>query len=387
MYYYLTSAMKRRAILELQQGFSKHPIYDKIVPFIQNKYAFTERPQMGIVVKGSSANKVSLSGDNFVGNVESHVMLAYVGAPTYPIEWVREDLEAIRHNGDVMPVVPGIYYLEILTVPTTAQTTGTFVIDPLLTVTAEPVLRFITGIERQARLEHTPLAGTVRLWVNGRVLLKEEVDYSINYTDGRVTFLSRFAPNDLVVGDYRFPTESLGPVEFAWNTSDFRTLPGVVLAFGKRARVGDKVAIRVTSNREHVALAYGGKFEVSLDLDVISQDANATEEIADLVFMIMWAERKPYLENEGIEIVDLNIGGEADEVYDEDADLFYYTASLSLQFRADWEIHVPLPLTFSKITQERQDGSDGLTYASPSNLFFQTFPAIVGRNNNFERIT
>ena len=79
MYYYLISSLKRRLILELQDSFAQHPIYSKIVPWIQNKYTFDERPQFGIVVKGSSANKVALSGDNFMGTVESHVMLAYIG--------------------------------------------------------------------------------------------------------------------------------------------------------------------------------------------------------------------------------------------------------------------------------------------------------------------
>ena len=387
MYYYLTAAIKRRAILELKDSFSRHPIYDKIVPWIQNKFAFTERPQMGIVVKGSSANKVSLSGDNFMGNIQSFVMLAYVGVPTYPIEWVREDLNAIRENEGRMPSAPGIYYLEILTVPENPQTPGSFVIDPLLTVTGEPLLRFQSGIEREAQLENIPTKGTVRLWVNGRVLLTEGTDYQVDYRSGAVTFLARFAPNEVVSADYRYPVPSQGPFPFQWNTADFKTIPGVVMAFGKRGKPGDKVAIRISPDRDDTALAYGGKFEVSLDLDIISQDTTATEELADLSVMYLWGEKKPYLEFEGIEIVDISIGGEAEETYDETADLNYYTASLSIQFRADWEIHVPLPLTLSKVTSAKKDGGDGLVYAGPSTLLYTTFPTIVGRNNDFERIT
>lgn len=387
MYYYLTSAIKRRVINELKGFFIRHPVYEKVVPWVQNKFAFDERPQMGIVVKGSSANKVALSGDNFIGNVQSHVMLAYVGAPAYPIEWVREDLSTVQKNGGRMPTAPGLYYIEILTVPENAQTPGTFAVDPLLTVTGEPVLRFQSGIEREAQLQNTPTRGTVRLWVNNRVMLAEGTDYTLDYKTGGVTFLSRFTPNETVTADYRYPAESLGPIEFHWNTSDFRTLPGVVLAFGKRARVGDKVAIRVTHDREDVAMAYGGKFELSLDLDVLSQDTTATEELADLVFMCFWAERKTFLEYEGIEVVDINIGGEAEETYDETAELNYYTASLSLQLRADWEVHTPLPLTVSRVTTEKAPTNEGLVYANPSNLFYTTFPVIAGRNNDFERIT
>lgn len=341
---------------------------------------------MGIVVKGSSANKVALSGDNFVGNVQSYVMLAYVGEPAYPIEWVREDLNAVRANNGVIPLAPGLYYIEILTAPENPQTPGSFVVDPLLTVTEEPLLRFQSGIEREAQLENIPTLGTVRLWVNGRILLQEGTDFVLNYTTGAVSFLARFSPNDQVAADYRYPVPSLGPFDFQWNTADHTALPGVILAFGKRARAGDKVAIRVTADRDETALAYGGKFEVSLDLDVLSQDTTSTEELADLAVMFLWGEKKPYLEAEGIEILDISIGGEAEETYDETGDVNYYTASLSLQFRADWEIHVPLPLSLSKVTQEKKDGSDGLVYAGPSTLFYQTFPTIVGRNNDFERI-
>ena len=386
MYYYLTSAIKRRAILELKDSFSRHPIYEKIVPFIQNKFAFTERPQMGIVVKGSSANKVALSGDNFMGNVQSYVMLAYVGASAYPIEWVREDLNVVRELGK-MPTDPGIYYIEILTVPTNPQTPGSFVVDPLLTVTMEPLMRFQSGIEREAQLENVPTKGTLRLWVNNRALLSEGRDYTVDYHTGAIQFLVRFSPEEVVSADYRYPIPSLGPFNFQWNTADSTTLPGVILAFGKRARAGDKVAVRVSPDREDAALAYGGKFEVALDLDIITQDTTATEEVADLALMFLWGEKKAALEFEGIEIVDISIGGEAEESYDETGDLNFYTASLSIQFRADWEIHVPMPLLTSQVTTEKKDGTDGLVFSGPSTLFYSTFPTIVGRNNDFERIT
>lgn len=386
IYYYLVSALKRRLIHELKDSFERHPVYSKIAPFIQNKYEFEERPQMGIVVKGSSANKVSLSGDNFIGHVESYVMLAHVGEPVYPLEWVREDLNVVRENGDRLPTPPGIYYLEILEAPDKPQGYGQFAIDPLITVTQEPLLMFRSGIEHEAQLPHPPTPGTVRLWLNRRVLLQEGTDYTVNYKTGAVTFLGRYSPNDTVEADFRYPEASRGPFRFQWNTSDFTTLPGVVMAFGKRAKKGDKVAIRISPDRGETAMAYGGRFEVSFDLDVLSLDTIQTEEIADLVVMYLWAEKKALLEFEGIEIVDISIGGESEDVYDETSDLNYYQASLSIQFRSDWEMHIPLPLALSKLTTEKKDGSDGLVTMGPSSLFYATYPIIVGRNNGFERI-
>lgn len=378
MYYYLSGALKRRLIAELKDSYSQHPLYEKIVPYIQNKYAFEERPQFGIVVKGGSANKVALSADNFLGTISSHVMLAYFEKEANPIEWVREDDQAIRENGGMFPIQAGIYYLEILSVPETVSDPGQYVIDPLLTVMHESVRVFPTGIEHEAQLNHIPVKGTVRLYENAYYGLKENTDYTIDYATGKVTFLATFAPNTTVLADYRYAADSLGPIDFYWNRPDFTTLPGVVMAFGKRARVGDKMAVVVTADRVDTAHAFGGKFEYTFDLDVIATDPNQTEEIADLGVMYLWANKRNELASEGIEIVEVSVGGEAEEQRDEQAQEFYYTASLSVQMRADWEVLVPLPFTISKATSTLHQAS--------SRLFFSTVPIFSGRNNDYERI-
>lgn len=381
MYYYLVGSLKRRLILELKGLFERHPVYKKIVPFIENKFAFDERPQYGIVIKGSSANKVRLSSDNFIGTVESHVMLAHVLQPSYPLEWVREDLKAVEANGGKIPISAGVYYLTVLSAPTAAQEEGYYVIDPLLTVSDEPVLKFQSGIERQAQLQQVPAQGTVRLWENRTNLLKEGTDYTVDYTTGTITLFSRFYPNATLVADYSHATPSIGPIAFHWNTADFTTLPGVVLAFGKRAATDDKVAIVVYDERVDTAKAYGGKFELTFELSVISQDPIQMEEISDFSIMGLEAYRKPVLEEEGIELLDISFGGEAEEAYDEAADLMYYTGSISVQLRADWEMHVPLPLTISKVT------SAGVTTVAANELFFATSPVLLDRNSSFERIS
>ncbi len=397
MYYYLVQALKRRLILELKDSFANHPIYDKIVPFIQNKFAFDERPQFGIVVKGSSANKVSLSADNFVGVVQSYVMLGYVGAPAFPLEWVREDLKSIEANNGVMPIPPGIYYLEIITVPDTPQTEGEFILDPLLTVNDEPVLRFITGVESEAQLQQLPVPGTLRLWENRRFLLVEGTHYTVNYQTGAIELLSRSSPGAILTADYRYEVASVGPIRYQWNRADFTTLPGVVLAFGKRAKVGDKVAVVVYQERVETANAYGGRFEASFDMDAIARDPIQMEELADLVIMYLWGQKRPSLSAEGIEITDVSMGGEAEEIFDETSDDYFYNASLSIQIQADWEIHIPLPLTVSRVTPTTPAMDRTVTPIDPalattitgdvkSNLFFATLPVLTGRNDNFERI-
>lgn len=391
MYYYLVQALKRRLILELQDSFGKHPIYRKITPFIQNRFSFEERPQYGIVVKGSSANKVALSADNYIGIIQSHVMLAYVGKPEFPLEWVREDLKRVHNNGDKMPLAAGVYYVEIVKAPTTPGEAGAFMVDPLLTVPDEPVLLFGSGVEREAQLQQVPIRNTLRLYENRNFLLREGTDYTVDYSSGAITLLTSFGPGSRLSADYRYAGVSLGPIAFYWNTPDHTTLPGVVMAFGKRAEVGQKVAIVVYGDRVDAAKAFGGKFEVSFDLDVISRDTVQMEEIADLVIMYMWAQKKEALEFEGIEIMDISMGGEAEEIADETGEEFFYQASLSIQLRADWEVHVPLPLTISRVTQTTPEGdvdpnARSGVQAVQNDLFFATRAIIEGRNDSYERI-
>lgn len=378
MYYYLVGSLKRRLILELQDSFSRHPIYRKITPFIQNRFSFSERPQFGIVVQGSSANKVQLDASNFLGTVQSHVMLARVGGePVFPLEWVREDLACLRHHGGVMPTPPGVYYLEILNAPTNASEEGSFIIDPLRTVTNEPVLRFQTGLETSAQLQNVPLDRTLRLYENKSFLLQPGVDYEL-LPRGEVRFLHPFSSNSYVTADYRYPTDSIGPLPFKWNTADVTTLPGVVLAFGKRSEAGQKTAVVVYQSRVDAAQAYGGKHEVSFDLEVIARDTTQIEEITDLVSMYLWGEKRPQLSWEGIEITDVSIGGESEEPIDETGQLFQYTTTMTVQLQADWEIHVPLALTISSAEPDAKP-------VTPA-VFYNTYPLLAGRNPDFERI-
>lgn len=378
MYYNLVGPLKRRVILELKDSFSNHPVYNKIVPFIQNRFSFEERPQFGIVIKGSSTNKVQLAADNYVGTVQSHVMLAYVGQPEYPLEWVREDSRVVTKNGG-MPTPPGVYLMEILTAPTVNGEDGFFVIDPMYTVIDRPLIVTRAGMTVDAQLENLPLQNTLRLYANNSFFLKEGLDYTVDYDTGRVTFITILPANTQVSADYRWAGESIGPVAFQWNQANWTTLPGVVLAFGKRSAPKQKVAVVVYQDRIDAAEAYGGKFEVSFDFDVIARDPMQMEEIADLTTMYLLADKKSQLEFEGIEILDVSMGSEAEEIADETGENFFYQASMSLQLRADWEVHVPLPLVISKIN------SGGITPVA-SDVLFRTHPILQRRDDDYERI-
>jgi hypothetical protein len=388
MYYYLMSSLKRRLILELQDSFSRHPVYEKVVPFIQAKYAFDERPQFGIVIKGASANNLKLSAQNLLGTVESHVMLSYLDTPSYLLEWVKEDFNTVRESGGRMPIPAGVYYIECLDAPTNPNEVGHFIIDPLLTVTDEPLLQVVSGVETRAKLQNPPVPGTLRIWINRKLPFYEGTDYTIDYASGEVSLITNMLPGQILTADYRYPIDSIGPIEWKWNTADWTTLPGAILAFGKRGRKGDKVVVVIYEDRVDTATAYGGKFEASFDFDVIAQDPMQMEEMADYTLMSLWHEKRPNLSFEGLEITDVSIGGEAEEAYDEVGDTYYYTASMSVQIQSDWEVHLPLPYTLSGASAAtKPDGTSTVQPIPQTELFFSTVPIIVGRNANYERIT
>lgn len=384
MYYNLLGTLKRRLIYELQDVFTHHPVYEKVIPYIQSKNSFNERPPFGVIVKGAGGNRLPLSADNYLGRISSHTMLAYFDAPTFPIEWVREDLGAVAANDKVFPSAPGIYYLEVLEAPANATTPGTFIIDPLLTITQEFVRVFESGVEKGAKLARKPVKGTLRLYENAYFMLTEGEHYTVDYKTGDITFTTTFAPKAYVYAGYRTAAPSIGPKEFYWNSADTTTIPGVVIAFGKRARKGDKVAIVVYDDRRDTAEAYGGKFEVSFDLDIFAQDPTQAEEISDFLIMGLLM-KQATLASEGIELIEMAPGGESDEPQDENADISSYTVPVSLQLRADWEIHVPLALTLSKAKAGGGSGGGGVQLV-PTHLALSTLPVFADRNNDFERI-
>ncbi len=305
--------------------------------------------------------------------------------PSFPLEWVREDNRVVQENGGVLPVPPGIYYITIEHAPTAAQEEGSFMVDALVSVNDGPVLRFVSGVEKRAHLEHLPLPGSLRLWLNGRTLLIEGEDYTRLGQD--ITFTGVFYPSNTVTADYHYEAPSFGPFPFTWNHTNRDALPGVVLAFGKRAMTGDQVLVVVTRDREDAAEIYGGKFELGFDLDVIARDPIQMEEVADLAVMYLWAIKKGLLEDEGIEILDISSGSEGEEAYDETGKEIYYTASLSVSMRSDWEVHVPLPLTMARVIPgSGTPGDPGVEAPPASSIFFSTAPIIAGRGSNYERI-
>jgi len=102
--------------------------------------------------------------------------------------------------------------------------------------------------------------------------------------------------------------------------------------------------------RRPAALEYGGKWELTVDFDVIARDVESQQEIADYSVVYLWGILRPYLSTDGIEMTDISLGGESEEVYDENGDDHFFNSSFSVTVQTDWSIHVPLNIFLRQAT-------------------------------------
>lgn len=387
MFANLSESIKRRFILELRDFWSTRPQYkDSLVPNIQGKYSFDERPQQAIILKGSGASANSLSADHFIGTVSSYCHLTKVrGKNGTSIEWIKEDSVAIQNNNGVFPSPPGIYYIEVLeevvTYRSEQRTSLVFYVDPLLEIVDErPVVLGPTTFEVGAGTFHK---GSLRIYeMPGNIMLYEGVNYTADPETG-VIELNAALPNKTYLSvDYRYAGTSLGPYTLEEMGSNNKAIPGVVLAFGRGGFNGDIMAVVVTSKREDSAHEFGGKWELSLDFDIMARDPYTQAEIADKSMMFMYTKLRDYLSFEGIEITDVSGGGEAEEAYDENADDYFYTASISVSVMTDWFMYVPLTRYIGRVLPNTEASEKAVAGLSDDQLAETGSPSSLTLSQN-----
>jgi hypothetical protein len=189
-------------------------------------------------------------------------------------------------------------------------------------------------------------------------------EYAWEKNTGKITLLYPQDKGSTVEVSYKYPLESRGPFGIDKNTSNNKAIEGTVLAFGSRINDRDKLALVVHDKRIPVALEYGGRWELGVDLDIITRDPMTREEISDIVLMYFFVFRKEALTDEGLELLDVSFGGESEEIYDEVGQDYYFNASISLTFQTDWSVHVPKPLVIERVSPvsfyaESKAGTEG----------------------------
>ena len=251
------------------------------------------------------------------------------------LEWVREDSIPIRSNGGVFPSPPGVYYCRI-------DCNSNLYVDPLLSVKAEAVTMVdqVTGV-----IQHIPYQGSLRVYeMPSSQLLKLGVDYTIN--ENQINFMVPVPSQVITMVDYTYPGVPYGPFKVQSHYGYNKIIPGAVLAFGDGLPGGktpgeDGFAVVVSNKRDVSYEEYGGKWEMSVEIEVTARDVYAQPRISDRTMMYIWAKLRPRLADQGIDITNVSLSGETEEVYDETADDYYYSSTITLSVNTDWAMHIP----------------------------------------------
>lgn len=343
MFHHLTLAVRDRIIKEFREHWADHPRYTDLAQNIQGKYSFEERPQFGMVIKTGGASNVVMSPDNYIGVVEGYVSLAQI--PPYrgkSIEWVRDDIFATPE--------PGVYEISIIT-PTVE------VEDPYIKYAVvqkylrvhEKELMFTSDTEIQLLGE--PLEGSLRLieFPSGRLMSSSE--YTL---DGDTITLTDALPSSRfrLEAKYTEKKGQTGPFAVQPAIAYRNIITGVVIAFGREMDAGDKMAVIVESERTMVSREFGGRWDISVDVDLVTRDVHSQADIADHSVVWIWSTLRPKLATMGLELSDVSLGGEGEEAYDDNGDDYFYTASISFSIQADWFIHYPLIVPIQAISTE-----------------------------------
>lgn len=342
MYYFLSGAIVDRTINDLRQYWAYNPEYrDDLVDNIQGSYAFRERPQHGIVVKMSGANRVRLAADNYVGKLKSYVALAGLhGYKSLSAEWVREDSIAIQDNGGFFPSPAGVYVIEMLE-EDEPNRVWTFDVQPYYDVKDEAVAMTsdTEGMLQSSNFE----PGTLYLVERpAGFLLREGIHYTADPNTGQITLTNPIPKGVFISADYKIKQPKCGPFKIRENRAHHKAIPGVLIAFGRRVDKCDKFAVIVTERREETAYVYGGRWDINMDIEIISRDVHSQREIADQTVMYMMSILRSHWGSVGLEIMDISLGGETEEVYDDVADDYYFNSSISMTVQTDWEVYVPI---------------------------------------------
>jgi len=398
---WLTNATKKRIIQEIKKILYDHPRYRNDSNNVQAQYAFTQRPSRGVIIDNTTADRIRLQADNYVGRLSSFCMLAPVDCkPGTSLEWVRENfniLEQVKPDRSVFPTPAGVYIVNIGTIPDDArQIPGSFTVEPILTVTNEPVIIFGSSAVTDAQLSHDGIyPGSCRLWINRRRVLIPDVDYHIDDSSGHITFLRTTPAGDPVHADYRYVMPTQGPFPFQSLSTDVTAIPGAVLAFGDRVQDCDEMAVVITQDRTEVAEIYGGKFEVTFSIIAFTRDSEDRERMSDYIIGKI-LERQNSIGFEGLELLDVSPGGENQEVYNAETDEYYYESQIALTLRVDWEIQLPLPVVVnraemtSKVMEMSNGYLDGSYALDLLQIYSQTgvtaVPVTIGRTLTYERV-
>jgi len=313
-----------------------------------------------------TANQILMGvGDTHYATRPDQVIVTINGLPVIP-EYVngRERTVLLSRapdsNGDVVKisylkrkiVTPGIFLIDF-------TTDKQFYVTPTGIVSGEVVIDITTGTETTATLLNTPVhQNTERISLrtlsgDAPYSLIRDTDYSIDYPTAVITFLQPLSKNMRLLASYRYdPGISTGPYTVANYQEIHDAIPGVVLCVGRRAKALDRNLVIVSQFREEQARIYGGHWDMSISVGVISKDCRQMEEMTDQIINYLWGIRKNVLEYEGITLNRVEPSGETEESFIETTGDLYYESSVEISVQTEWQEFVPYEYTINDIFVE-----------------------------------
>lgn len=241
---------------------------------------------------------------------------------------------------------PGIYEVSFLS-------DDQFEVRAMYEIDGEVVVEKTTGTETSITLQRFPLSERseqIFLDFENRttddpiIPLEKDVDYSINYATGVVTFLLPVPINYILKASYYTAlTDPWGPFQFKPYHEVHNAVPGVVICMGRRAVLGDLQAINVSRLREPQARIFGGHWNMAMSLGVIAKDSIQMEEMVDQIVNWLWAVRKNQMEYEGITLNRVEPTGESEETFIESTGDLYFESSVDIDLMSEWQKFIPYP--------------------------------------------
>lgn len=298
----------------------------------QDNVFYADNPgQVSVLVNGVEIIPESVSGK------DREVLLNF--APNF-----GEVIEIQYYRRNIMP--PSINIVEFIA-------NDAFQVGTIYVIDKEILIERTTGTETSAQLAHG--GGIEEIDSNSEEIYQahsdgtlifmfvKDVDYTIDYSTGTITFLTPIEKNYRIYACYRYQEANSirGPFEFNEFQENHTAIPGVILSIGRRAKVNDKQTVIISQNREQQAKIYGGHWDMSLDLAVISKDPAQMEQMTDHIISYLWAKRKNVLEYEGITLNSVEPSGETEEVHVDVTGDLYYESSVSISVMSEWQRFVP----------------------------------------------
>ena len=105
--------------------------------------------------------------------------------------------------------------------------------------------------------------------------------------------------------------------------------------------MGFKRYVKVPSHR-----VYSGAWEINFEIAIYTESQKETEELADMVSLMMQYSMWHELRSSGLFIKNLSIGGESAEQYAND---YIYSQNVTLGTRSEWRVEIPIDNLIEKM--------------------------------------